>query len=84
MPYVTNPHLIPHHSAAVTRQIIETMETGWSQTQTLDRCFKHTTAATTVQLCTRSGLQTAEGEGHLLLSVLEYNSTAFLTTKQTS
>lgn len=27
IPYVTNPHLIPHHSA-VTRQIVQTMEDG--------------------------------------------------------
>lgn len=29
MPHVTNPYLIPHHSAAFTCQIIKTMETGW-------------------------------------------------------
>lgn len=63
MPYVTNPYLIPHHSAAVTRQTFKTMETGWNQAHTLDQCFKNTTAATTAQLFTLSGLQTAEGGG---------------------
>lgn len=61
MPYVTNPYLIPHPSAAVTRQIIKTMETDWKQT--LDQCFKHTGAATTAHLFTLSGFQTAEGRG---------------------
>lgn len=75
MPYVTNPYLIPHHSTAVSCQIIKTIEMGWNQIPTLDPCFKPTTATTTAQLFPSSGLQTAEGWGHLFLSVLAHNST---------
>lgn len=68
MPYVTNPYLIPHQSAALTSQIIKTMEMDWKKT--LYQCFGRTRAATTAHLFTLSGLQTAEGRGHLPLSVL--------------
>lgn len=63
MPYVTNPYLIRHHSTAVTRQFIKTMEMGCNQAHTLDQCFKYTMTTTTAQLFTLSGLQTAEGRG---------------------
>lgn len=74
MPYVTNPYLISHRSTAVSGQIITTIEMDWNHMSTLDHFFKPTTAKTTAQLFTSSGLQTAEGWEHLLLSVLAHNS----------